>query len=149
ARSGLVQPRRLLRAHLFHDQPIALRSRSCPEDRSAATRGRDRPAHLTMAGSSVASEVQSSSGTRPKRTQRGPVAIVDIGSNSVRIVIYESQTRTPATIDNEKAICAIGRDLVTTGRLHAEGCTLALRALARFKLLADGLDVGTREAVAT
>jgi exopolyphosphatase/guanosine-5'-triphosphate,3'-diphosphate pyrophosphatase len=102
-----------------------------------------------MAGSNVVSEALSPSGTRSRRTPRGPVAIVDIGSNSVRIVIYESQTRTPATLDNEKAICAIGRDMVTTGRLHAEGCALALRALGRFKLLADGLNVVTREAVAT
>jgi exopolyphosphatase/guanosine-5'-triphosphate,3'-diphosphate pyrophosphatase len=101
-----------------------------------------------MAGGNIASEVAAQGVVRTKR-QRGPVAIVDIGSNSVRIVIYESQTRTPAALDNEKAICAIGRDMVTTGRLHAEGCALALRALARFKLLADGLEVGVREAVAT
>jgi len=101
-----------------------------------------------MAGGNIASEVAAQCVVRTKR-QRGPVAIVDIGSNSVRIVIYESQTRTPAALDNEKAICAIGRDMVTTGRLHAEGCALALRALARFKLLADGLEVGIREAVAT
>ncbi|HEY0107527.1 MAG TPA: hypothetical protein VGB91_15710, partial [Rhizomicrobium sp.] len=50
---------------------------------------------------------------------------------------------------NEKSICAIGRDMVTTGRLHAEGCAMALEALARFKMLADGLNVEVREAVAT
>ena len=52
---------------------------------------------------------------------RGPIAIVDIGSNSVRLVIYEAQTRVAATLQNEKSICAIGREMVTTGRLHAEG----------------------------
>ena len=83
------------------------------------------------------------------REARGPVAIVDIGSNSVRLVIYESQTRNAATLQNEKAICAIGRDMVTTGRLHAEGCAAALEALARFRMIADGLKVETREAVAT
>jgi len=77
------------------------------------------------------------------------VAIVDIGSNSVRLVIYESLTRTAATLQNEKAICAIGRDMVTTGRLHPEGCAMALEALARFRLMADGLGVEAREAVAT
>jgi exopolyphosphatase/guanosine-5'-triphosphate,3'-diphosphate pyrophosphatase len=80
---------------------------------------------------------------------RGPVAIVDIGSNSVRLVVYESQTRVAATLQNEKSICAIGRDMVTTGRLHAEGCTAALEALARFRLIADGLNVEYRDAVAT
>src|SRR5947209_16330499 len=80
---------------------------------------------------------------------RGPVAIVDIGSNSVRLVIYEGQTRVAATLQNEKSICAIGRDMVTSGRLHAEGCTAALEALARFRLIADGLNVEIRDAVAT
>ena len=61
---------------------------------------------------------------------RGPVAIVDIGSNSVRLVVYEAQTRVAATLQNEKSICAIGRDMVSTGRLHAEGCAAALEALA-------------------
>jgi exopolyphosphatase/guanosine-5'-triphosphate,3'-diphosphate pyrophosphatase len=80
---------------------------------------------------------------------RGPVGIVDIGSNSVRLVIYENQSRNAATVQNEKAICAIGRDMVSSGRLHAEGCTAALEALARFRLIADGLKVEQREAVAT
>ena len=66
---------------------------------------------------------------------RGPVAIVDIGSNSVRLVIYESQSRNAATLQNEKSICGIGRDMVTTGRLHAEGCAAALEALARFRMI--------------
>jgi len=80
---------------------------------------------------------------------RGPIAVVDIGSNSVRLVIYESETRAAATLHNEKSICAIGRDMVTSGRLHAEGCAMALEALARFKMLADSLNVNVREAVAT
>src|SRR6201995_125851 len=80
---------------------------------------------------------------------RGPIAIVDIGSNSVRLVVYESQTRVAATLQNEKSICAIGRDMVTTGRLHAEGCTAALEALSRFHMIADGLNVEHRDAVAT
>ena len=58
-------------------------------------------------------------------------------------------SRTPATVHNEKAICSIGRDMVTTGRLNADGMKMALEVLARFKLLADGLSVTIREAVAT
>ena len=85
----------------------------------------------------------------PRHRRAGPVAIVDIGSNSVRLVIYEGQTRTAATAQNEKAMCGIGREMVTTGRLHPEGCVAALEALARFRLLADGLGVEIREAVAT
>ncbi len=83
------------------------------------------------------------------RNSRGPAAVVDIGSNSVRLVVYESQTRAPATVHNEKAICSIGRDMVTTGRLHGPGMEMALEVLGRFKILADALQVTTREAVAT
>ncbi len=67
----------------------------------------------------------------------------------MRLVVYENETRAAATLHNEKSICAIGRDMVTTGRLHAEGCAMALEALARFRMLSDGLGVVVREAVAT
>jgi len=97
---------------------------------------------------SAVSEIRASPSPRQARL-RGPVAIVDIGSNSVRLVIYENQNRNAATWQNEKAICGIGREMVTTGRLHAEGCAAALEALARFRMIADGLHVESREAVAT
>jgi exopolyphosphatase / guanosine-5'-triphosphate,3'-diphosphate pyrophosphatase len=86
---------------------------------------------------------------RNARGRNGPVAIVDIGSNSVRLVIYESATRTPAVVHNEKAICAIGRNMVTTGELNADGIGLALEALGRFRMLADAHGIEIREAVAT
>src|SRR5215469_14127545 len=96
-----------------------------------------------------AADAKAPASVRPRPKARGPVAVVDIGSNSVRLVVYESETRVAATVHNEKSICGIGRDMVSTGRLHAEGCAMALEALARFKLLADGLEVPIREAVAT
>ncbi len=79
----------------------------------------------------------------------GPFAVVDIGSNSVRLVIYELFSRTPAVVHNEKAICAIGRDMVTRRRLHDEGMRLALESLSRFRILADAHHVEMRDAVAT
>src|SRR5436853_6316297 len=84
--------------------------------------------------------------TRPRMV---PIAIVDIGSNSVRLVIYESFSRSPAVVHNEKAICAIGRDMVTRRRLHDEGMRLALDSLARFRILADAHRAELRDAVAT
>ncbi|HEY2070068.1 MAG TPA: Ppx/GppA family phosphatase [Rhizomicrobium sp.] len=83
------------------------------------------------------------------RSAHGPVAIVDIGSNSVRLVIYESFSRIPAVVHNEKAICAIGRGMVSTGRLDDTGIKSAIEALARFRMLADAHGVTAREAVAT
>lgn len=87
--------------------------------------------------------------TRADRARGTPFAVVDIGSNSVRLVIYESFSRTPAVVHNEKAICAIGRDMVTRRRLHEEGMRLALDALVRFRILADAHRVELRDAVAT
>jgi exopolyphosphatase/guanosine-5'-triphosphate,3'-diphosphate pyrophosphatase len=83
------------------------------------------------------------------KTHGGPMAVVDIGSNSVRLVIYEDLSRSPSVVHNEKAICAIGRDMVTTGQLHREGMKLALEALARFRMLASAHRVETQDAVAT
>lgn len=85
----------------------------------------------------------------PEERKRERVAIVDIGSNSVRLVVYESLIRTPAVIHNEKTICAIGRDMVSTGRLYDEGIRLVLESLARYRVLANALKVERREAVAT
>jgi len=86
---------------------------------------------------------------RTSRARGGPFAVVDIGSNSVRLVIYESFSRTPAVIHNEKTICAIGRDMVTRRRLHDDGMRLALDSLSRFRLIADAHQVEMRDAVAT
>ncbi|MBI1329866.1 MAG: hypothetical protein GC166_08175 [Alphaproteobacteria bacterium] len=80
---------------------------------------------------------------------RKPVAIVDIGSNSVRLVIYETFSRTPAVVHNEKSICAIGRNMVSSGQLNTDGIRMALDALSRFRLLADAHGCEAREAVAT
>jgi exopolyphosphatase/guanosine-5'-triphosphate,3'-diphosphate pyrophosphatase len=77
------------------------------------------------------------------------LAIVDIGSNSVRLAVFDGLMRTPATLHNEKAICAIGRNMVTTGRLNPDGMGMALDALARYRMIADALNVPIREAVAT
>ncbi|MGZ5931579.1 MAG: hypothetical protein ACXWLW_05405 [Rhizomicrobium sp.] len=58
-----------------------------------------------MSGTSTPStDVRAPSGSRPRPKPRGPVAVVDIGSNSVRLVIYESETRAAATLHNEKSI---------------------------------------------
>jgi exopolyphosphatase/guanosine-5'-triphosphate,3'-diphosphate pyrophosphatase len=78
-----------------------------------------------------------------------PLAVVDIGSNSVRLVIYEGPWRHAAALHNEKAICAIGRNMVSTGHLDEAGMAFALETLARFRLLCEGHNVGEVGAVAT
>jgi exopolyphosphatase / guanosine-5'-triphosphate,3'-diphosphate pyrophosphatase len=89
---------------------------------------------------------------RPARaawTAKGRVAVCDIGSNSVRLVIYEGLSRSTATVHNEKTICSIGRDLASTGLLNKEGCELALESLRRFRVRVEKMGVVSREAVAT
>lgn len=78
-----------------------------------------------------------------------PVAIVDIGSNSVRLVAYEGLSRSPTPIFNEKVMCGLGRGVVSTGRLNEDGIVKALAALRRFRVLAAGMGVGSIRALAT
>jgi exopolyphosphatase/guanosine-5'-triphosphate,3'-diphosphate pyrophosphatase len=86
---------------------------------------------------------------RARSRRDRPLAVVDIGSNSVRLVVYETASRMPAVMHNEKSICAIGRNMVSSGRLNDDGIALALEALKRFRMIANALGVEAREAVAT
>lgn len=79
----------------------------------------------------------------------GPVGVVDIGSNSVRLVVYDRLTRAPISLFNEKSLCAIGRNMVTTGMLDEEGSDAAVAALARFREVSAAVGVSRIEAVAT
>jgi exopolyphosphatase/guanosine-5'-triphosphate,3'-diphosphate pyrophosphatase len=87
--------------------------------------------------------------TRAKTRRDRPLAVVDIGSNSVRLVIYETASRMPSVVHNEKSICAIGRNMVSTGRLNDDGIAMALEALKRFRMIVNAHGVEAREAVAT
>jgi exopolyphosphatase/guanosine-5'-triphosphate,3'-diphosphate pyrophosphatase len=79
----------------------------------------------------------------------GRVGIVDIGSNTVRLVVYEAHTKLPLPIFNEKVQCALARDLSKTGVLSARGVSEALRSLARFSRLSKAMGVSRLEMVAT
>ncbi len=78
-----------------------------------------------------------------------PVAIIDIGSNSVRLVAYEGMARALTPIYNEKVLCGLGRHVATTGRLDDEAVDRALRALARFRVLCDTMQVSDVFVLAT
>ena len=84
-----------------------------------------------------------------RRTDLKPVAVIDIGSNSVRLVVYEGATRAPTPLFNEKVLCGLGRTIATTGRLSADGMRRALRELRRFRALAEQMEVLRIEVIAT
>ncbi len=77
------------------------------------------------------------------------VGVVDVGSNSVRMVVFDGAARSPAYFYNEKIMCGLGKGLAETGRLHPEGRARALAALKRFSLLAKGMGIETLTVVAT
>ncbi len=63
--------------------------------------------------------------------------MIDIGSNSVRLVVYEGLTRSPTPIFNEKVLAGLGREVQSTGLLAADAVDKALDALRRFRALCD------------
>ena len=77
------------------------------------------------------------------------LGIIDVGSNSVRLVVFDGAARSPAYFFNEKVHCGLGTALATTGRLNAKGRHRALRAINRFALLAKGMELSSLTAVAT
>jgi exopolyphosphatase/guanosine-5'-triphosphate,3'-diphosphate pyrophosphatase len=85
---------------------------------------------------------------RPRK--RAPcVAVIDIGSNSVRLVVYEAMARNLVTLFNEKALCGLGREVQTTGLLAPDAVAKALTSLRRFRALCRVMKVGRVHAIAT
>ncbi len=78
-----------------------------------------------------------------------PIGVLDIGSNSVRLVIYEHHARTLTPLFNEKATCALGRGVAKTGVIAQENAELALKAIARFGLVTRLMAVPVVHVVAT
>ena len=79
----------------------------------------------------------------------GRVGVVDIGSNTVRLVVYDAPNRLPIPIFNEKAECGLVRGMAETGRLYPDGVVEALRSMKRFNLLSKTMDVEHLALVAT
>jgi exopolyphosphatase/guanosine-5'-triphosphate,3'-diphosphate pyrophosphatase len=96
---------------------------------------------------------------RPAKTQKmqaqgrldhgPPVGVIDIGSNSVRLVIYEGLARSPTPIFNEKVLAGLGREVHSTGLLAPDAVEKALKALRRFRALCDRIDVPYVHVIAT
>ncbi len=77
------------------------------------------------------------SASQGRLQDRRPVSIIDIGSNSIRLVIYEGLARSPTMLFNEKMLAGLGRGIVSTGRLDPEAVTRSMEEFRRFRALSD------------
>ena len=93
---------------------------------------------------------------RKKNSDRGRIAgheplgaIIDIGSNTVRLVIYGGPPRAPTILFNEKVTARLGRELDASGRLAEEAIGMAMGGLERFALILADLGISKVDTVAT
>ncbi|MEO0413235.1 MAG: exopolyphosphatase [Pseudomonadota bacterium] len=78
-----------------------------------------------------------------------PIAVIDIGSNSVRLVVFDGLQRSPQTLFNEKVMCGLGKELQATGRMPEEAIDSACAALRRYNAIISDMACDTVCAVAT
>ncbi len=84
-----------------------------------------------------------------KRQASRRTAIVDIGSNSIRLVVYQGPARVPAILFNEKVMAGLGKELATTGAIGKDSLQLAVRGLKRFHRLCTDMEVDSIMSFAT
>ena len=92
--------------------------------------------------------------TDPVHNRGGPekidrYAVIDVGSNSIRLVIFEKLNRSLNVVFNEKVSCGLGSELSSTGRLAEQGVCQAVTNLVRFSRLVDSTNVKLVDVVAT
>ncbi|MFO1036247.1 MAG: Ppx/GppA family phosphatase [Geminicoccaceae bacterium] len=81
--------------------------------------------------------------------ERAPYAVVDIGSNSVRLLVYDQLGRAPLPRFNEKSLCRLGDGLAQTGAISANGFRRTVEAVRRFRAIADAMGVTRIDTLAT
>lgn len=80
---------------------------------------------------------------------RQHLAIIDIGSNSIRLVVYDGLVRTPQILFNEKAVCGLAQGLERSGLLNPEGVPAAMASIGRFIRLTRAMRIGSLDILAT
>ncbi len=102
--------------------------------------------------SAEAGEVRRPLELDPARLERGDRphhAVVDIGSNSVRLVVYDELGRAPFPRFNEKSLCRLGEGLGQTGQLGEESFARTVAACRRFRAIGDAMGVARTDVLAT
>ena len=85
----------------------------------------------------------------PVSDRPATIAVIDIGSNSVRLVVYRGLGRNPQSLFNEKVMCELGKGIGTEGVISDDNIERAIGALSRFAALARDMDVSSIRTVAT
>ena len=78
-----------------------------------------------------------------------PLTVIDVGSNTVRLVVFDELRRAPHRLINEKVSCRLGRDIGSTGRLYRPAVDKAIAAVVRFVERARGIGASSPQIVAT
>src|SRR5688572_7435447 len=78
------------------------------------------------------------------------MAAIDIGSNSIRLVVAEAQAGGRyRVLDEERETTRLGRALAGDGQLDEQSINDSLAALRRFKSIITGMGVESFRAIAT
>jgi exopolyphosphatase/guanosine-5'-triphosphate,3'-diphosphate pyrophosphatase len=88
-------------------------------------------------------------GSQGRLQDRRPVSVIDIGSNSIRLVVYEGVARAPTVLFNEKMLAGLGRGIVSTGKLDPEAVKRAVEEFRRFRALSEQAGAETLHVIAT
>ena len=86
---------------------------------------------------------------RARQVDRRPYAIVDIGSNSIRLLVYDQLGRAPMPRFNEKSLARLAEGLPETGAIGPDHFRRAIEAVRRFRAIAEAMGVSRIDAVAT
>jgi exopolyphosphatase/guanosine-5'-triphosphate,3'-diphosphate pyrophosphatase len=88
-------------------------------------------------------------GSQGRLQDRRPISVIDIGSNSIRLVVYEGVARSPTVLFNEKMLAGLGRGIVSTGKLDPDAMKRAVEELRRFRALSEQAGADTLHVIAT
>ena len=77
------------------------------------------------------------------------IGVIDIGSNSIRLVVYDKPTRGAFPVVNESQVCELGRGVAATGDLTPEAMDCAERAVVRLVRIAEAMRVSRLDLLAT
>ena len=67
------------------------------------------------------------------------IALIDIGSNSVRLVVYRDYSHYPFPVLNERVTCKLGEGLDEFSAIQAHRAEAALKVMARFSHLLQAI----------